>query len=501
MKLGQKLFSNSFYLFIDWFSITILSLLYWIVVGHTLSPQSYGIVATSINTVIILSSFGLLGLLTAVPKLVSEYLRKNDSKKARSLIAFSLRTIIIVNALIGAVLFLLSDKISLIFNIPQLGIQLAALMIVPAAVWSLSLGILQGYQNMRRIFTSDTVGYALKVVLAGALIIVGFSFAGPLIAWFFSLIVIILMRSSFLSLFSRAKINKKFVMLTYAFPAFVASIIWVFFANTPTIIISSIQGPAIAGLFALSLTITSPLGVVPNTLSNAMFPIVSSLSAEKNPKQRQRRLINLTMRYTFLVTIPLMAFFTIFSKEFILLFAQVAYLGARPLIPYLAIASFMFGIGNILSSSVYAIRKPKIVQYIALATTATFLLLVFPLTITLSAYGAALAYLAAGVVFLTSGYIFLKRFLKIKFPAIPLLKTIAAGILLAIISFLSLGFPLIVRILFALISLIAYILILIPMRYYTYEDIRILQIFEDKSSLLRKLLHPVEKLISKHVSS
>jgi O-antigen/teichoic acid export membrane protein len=499
MKLGEKLVSNSAYLFLDWFIVTLFSLLYWLSIGKTLPPKDYGIIATAINTVTILASFALIGLTAATPKLLAEYLDKKNFQKARALVAFSVKTTLIITIAISIILFFAAQQLATLFNVPLLSLQIAALLIVPMSLWSLSLGILNGYQNMRKIFSSNAIGFALKAFLAWLLVLFGFGFTGPLLAWFLSTTVIVLLRRKYLNLFAENHIDKKFVIFSYAIPAFVASIIWVFFANTPNIILSSLKGPAVTGLFAVALTITSPIAVVPNTLSLALFPIVSGLAAERNPKQRQSRLISLVTRYTFFVTLPLLIFFLVFSREFILFFAERSYLPAQQLFPYLAISAFLFGLGNIFASTIYAIRKPKISQYISLATTGIFLLLVFPLTIQLAAQGTAIAYLGASVSFLAASYFFIQRFLKIKWPTSSILKIIAASILFAGIAFFSTRFTLPIKILMALFSLVIYFFVLIPMRYYTYEDVRILQTLGKNAPVGRKIFHSLEKFLSKYV--
>jgi len=42
--IGEKLISNTTYLFLDWFVLGFFSFLFWVILGKTLSPHEVGIV-------------------------------------------------------------------------------------------------------------------------------------------------------------------------------------------------------------------------------------------------------------------------------------------------------------------------------------------------------------------------------------------------------------------------------------------------------------------------
>ncbi len=498
MKIGEKLVSNSVYLFFDWFVVTVFSLIFWLVVGKTLSTYDYGVIATSVNTVSLLSAFALVGLASAAPKLISEYLSVKNRKRADAVTTLSLKITLLTSLIIGIVLFFASGYISSVYKTPTISLQIASLTMIPASLYILSSSILQGYQDMRKIFSTDGLGYAVKAGLALVLIVVGFGFMGPLIGWLLSYLVIILLRLRYFKSLSSKGIDKHFVIFSYAIPAFIGSIIFTLLSNTPNLIVSSLEGPALAGLFALSLTITYPIAVVPGILNTALFPIVSGLMNEKNAAKRQRRLIGLVTHYTSFVVIPALILFILFSRELVLFFATQNYLGATQLIPYLAVASFFFGFGSILSQAIYAIRKPKMSQYIALLTTAIFFILVLPLTLMSSIRGTAIAYLISGIVFSFVSYIFLNKVLKFRLPLKPLSKILLSGVLVLLIGLYALNFSLIIKILLAIASLLIYVSALIPLRFYSVDDIRILQILAKKSPVFKNLFRFTGNFLSKY---
>ena len=88
MSLRKKLISNTIYLFLDWFVLTLMGFFYWLVAGKTLLPKEYGIVSTSVNLALVLVGISLLGLNITIQKLIPELLARRERRKINSLIKF-----------------------------------------------------------------------------------------------------------------------------------------------------------------------------------------------------------------------------------------------------------------------------------------------------------------------------------------------------------------------------------------------------------------------------
>ena len=65
-RLGDKLISNTVYLFLDWFVLSLFAFFFWMILGKTISPVDVGIVATSINLILFVSDFSSFGITYAL---------------------------------------------------------------------------------------------------------------------------------------------------------------------------------------------------------------------------------------------------------------------------------------------------------------------------------------------------------------------------------------------------------------------------------------------------
>ncbi len=419
--IKRKFAANTAYLFINWAAITALSFLFWIVIGKLMLPSDWGIVSTFSNLVMILTTLSMLGLGAAVSKLIPEYLGTKSFTKVKSLVHFSLKVILVLSLSVMAVILLFAEDLSLILNLPYNVVLLLAIMIVFQAVYWLSNGILAGFQNMKKIATTNALGNAAKLVVSLILVIVGFGYFGPIIGLFSLTLLPIVLRLGYFTRELKAgrrkeSIDKNKIMMGFALPGFVSTILWDVFNKSQSVIISALKGVAETGLFSLAMTVTSPVSVLPEIFSAALFPITSQLSVDKNGRQKQKHLVESVFRYSLFISIPMVIVFSFFSGPIILLFSRSEYLDASPLFIPISLASLIYGCGYVFYSTLYAIGKPKTQTKIMIVSTLVFLLLALILTGMLSVMGMSIAYLASVILLALLSYFSIKKELGISLP-------------------------------------------------------------------------------------
>jgi len=501
MSVEKKLAANTFYLFLNWFSISGLSFLYWFIAGKTLNPSEYGIIATSVNFMSILSAISLLGFTTALNKLIPEYLVKNQGK-IKSLIIFSVKVVSIINASIVLLLIFFSPQLSQILKTNQEVIFITAIGTIFLSFCSLYQYILCGFQRMKKVFVSSLVGTIGKVAISLILIFLGLSYFGPLIGitiGFF--ITFTLSYTSFWLKIKGSQINQRQILSEFVLPAFVGSLAWMLFQNSQYVILTIIKNPSVTGIFALALILSSVIHIVTNTLVTALFPIISQLSA-RGTKRKQAYLINLVLRYSMFFTLPLGLLFILFSRQVILIFSSVEYLSAVQFFPILIPAAIIFGYGIIFLENLYAIGKTKIHRNIVILTALTFLFTSLPLTYLFSAWGLASAYLMAVILMTVLSILFMKKYLKLGLPV----KMVGKILLACLLSF---GFLFVlepifidffVRTLFAVISAFLYLFILLFLKFYTKEDVNIIRFFANRTpSAFKKVLYSLAEFLFRFV--
>jgi len=502
MTINRKLVSNTVFLFTDWFVVTLIGFVYWLVAGKILLPEEYGMVSTSLNLAAVLSGISLLGLNTAVWKLIPEYLAKHQDGKVNALIKFSIKTVIVSNLIICATLIFFSGYFSPILKIPEQGIILTGLIILILSLATQFGMIIYGFQNMRKFLTTDAYGQTVKVVLSASLLIIGFRYLGPLIGYLVGFVVIAALR--FLAVpIKKAlqRIDVRKIISDYALPAFITNLSMIVFLNGQYVLLTILQNLKATGLFTIAMILTIPIAIIPTTMTSALLPITSELCVDKKSGSKQSYLINLVFRYSLMISLPIALFLIIFSEPLIIIFSRAEYLPASQLFPVVALASIIYGLGNVFLQNIYAIGKTRINRNIVIVTTISFFAFAIPLIMSLSAMGLAIAYALSVIILFALSLFYIRKFLKITLPFNSFSKLFVASILASTFLYFSVSLTsnLILEIILLGAAGLIYLSLLVPMRFYIGEDIRALHFLGEKIKFLRKPVSFLTKTLSKYV--
>lgn len=500
---GSRLISNSAYLMTDWIVATVLSFLFWLIASRLLPISGFGIAATTVNTALLIAAFGMVGVNAVVTNLIPIYMKKKLIEKVKGITRFSLKFVLVVNMASSLVVAAFSPQIASLLNLPVEGIWMVSIMIFGWGFWFLTNGLFQGMQNMRLIFRSNLVGQIIKVTMPLALFFIGLEFLSPIIAFTISLLATVLIRLPFLPFGKGAPVNGKEIIIKLGLPIFIASVMWLVFTNLPNVILNSIKSPDVTGIFALALTLVTPIVFIPMTLSTALFPVTSGLSATLNPQKRQSKLISLVVKFAAFITIPAIAVLLVFSDQIILLFSGKAEnLFASQILPIIAPAALLLGIGQILVSSIFAIGKPKVTRNITIITTLIFIGLSIPATFLFSSMGMSVIYLISMVFLTLTSFFYLRKEINLNIDWVPVFKIFVATFLLAgiILPLNSLFESAALKIVSIVAGLLVYLLFLVPIRYYSKDDLKILRFLSSRLKFLNGTISSLEKFLSRYIS-
>ena len=505
MGLRKKLISNTFYLFINWFSVTIFSFLYWLIIGKFLSPADYGIVSTSFQIATLLSAISFFGLNSATVKLIPELLQKKKKAKIQGLISFTLKTFSISTSLISIAILLILSFFNFV-KLPEEAILFIAFLIPTITFANYLANILYGFQRMKEFAWINSASQATKAFLTFLLIILGMRYLGPLTGLLFSFLLMIFLRLTVTPLTSKKSSLDKELIKKYAIPGFIVIILAQVFANSHFIILSSLTDQTTTGLFAVAFKIASFVMIIPNILNSALFPIISQLSASKGMRSKQAKLISSVFNYSLLFSFPMIIFLSYFSKYAILLFAKQSYLQATQYLPSLLFASLFYGLGIISLNSLYAIKKPEEYRNVFLITVLVYLPLAYLSTQTLSAFGLSLAYLFSTFLFFLLTFWRIRKYLNVRFPWKNFVKILIASFFTFLVTFLIRPYvhsfwaaiPVVV------IASFVYVFFLVKLRFHSKDDLTILDFFIEKiprkMKLIKNLGIKVRSYLSKNVS-
>ncbi len=472
--IRTKLISNTIFIALEWIFTTVFSFLYWFIIGKSLFPDDLGKITIFINLTVMISAFLPLGTGYALNKLIPEYIGRNQLGKITSAIRFTLKLIMITTLITAAIIIASSNVISNILKIPQFLVFLLPISLFFYAIFNHQSNIMLGFQDTKKLAITSTIGIMLKVLITTVLIFFNIKFLGPIIGFIVSSFFMFLTRINYLFYNKNPiRINGKNILITFGLSALSLKIAFLLLNSSPALILALFHSPEVVGIFGVAMLLSSQLSIIPLIFSSALFPITSLLSIKRNNKKQQTYLINLILRYSLLVSIPILTFIILFSGKLIVFISQVSYLPGKPLIPILAFGSLLLGTSFIFIRSLYAIGKPEIQQNLMIFTSLVYIILSFPLTYLFSALGISIAYFISSLILFGAGFIYLRKILRFSIPFKNTIKLIFANIIsLGVLFILSKFAPNItIGFLYTILTGVFYLFLLLFLRFYTKDDI------------------------------
>ncbi len=504
MPIKAKLISNTIYLFFDWIAVTFLSFLFWFILAKNLSATEYGYVTTTVNFIIIVSTFTILGINIALTKLIPEFLGKKKKSTAHYYIKFSFRLLFLPILVTSFILFIFSNQLSQFLKLPYDLFLIIIPSVILLTISNFFASILSGFQLMKKYFVTDAIGFFAKVLVTSLLIFIGFRYyLSPIIGFIISYFIIFVLRLD-LNYFKNNHVSSTHNKLFYyAFPAFITSITSVLLGYGQYIILTVIKTPEVTGIFAVAFTLSSMISVLPTVLTHALFPIISGLSVNQNTKKRQGYLVAIVSRYSVFLILPISALFLIFSKYAVLLFSSSDYVSATIYFPILIPAAILVGLSTLFHMTLYAVGKPQIQRNTIVITTIMFILISIPLTYYLSAIGLSIGYLTSMTLLFILNLFFIKKYLKPKFFVNDIFKVLFSSLLIASILYFIQPF---VQSIFTLVLIsipigLLYLIILLFIRFYRVEDVELLEFFGKKIPFMTEYCLSLSNFIRKNYIS
>jgi O-antigen/teichoic acid export membrane protein len=492
--------SNTFYTFLNSISVTLLSLIYFIAAGKLLLPHELGIADSIIQFAGVIITFSTLGLPTAALKLVSEYQATKKFKKLYGCIKYAFKLLLIANIPISVLIIILSPTLATyIFKNSNLTwtFVLAAFITFVLAFNSLSGSIIYGFQNVKFFFLTDFLTNLTKVLFAIILIIFfGLRFWGPLIGYFLGLLFSTFLRIKKIEI--KGGEEDKSAIWDYAQPALIIAFLSSILTATPVLILSSFSSTTEAGIFSLAKAISSLPMLIPTVLYTASFPILSGLYGKKDHKSIEK-FLPVVLKYSILISLPLSLLLIIFPQFIIRLIAKPTYLPGTTTLAILGIVGFVWGNANILLNALYALGKPKIQRNITALASFIYLLFSIPFSIYYASAGMAVTYLIVALLLFSLSFTLLRKFYTLRID-ISLLKIFLSSIItLLLLALLMRGSNSVYMFILAcLVSFIFYAFMLLLIKFFTVEDLKMLN--EIKKISPKKLSFAfdfVEKILRK----
>ncbi len=487
----KRALSNTFYLFNDWLVIMAFGYVFWIILAKLLTVEDVGIYSTISNIAIFLTTLTVLGYNISAIRIVSDKISKGEV--VGGLNKYFFKTAIFANILMSAavILFFNFFKVNSISFLESLAI---AGYLFLNSLYNVALGILQGMQNMKRVFSTDLLNYILKLALTAAFIFLGTKYFGPILAYVIATTVALAFRLRGIS-FKGDGSDKKEVW-KYSLPAMIGGFGLILFFQSNVIILGAMRTMAEVGIFTLAFMIATPIRAIYQSVSSAIFPITTAQWVA-GEKEKAVELLSRSIRYTLIFTLPALVLIFLFSSEILLIFTTEEYLAGANAMRTISLGSLFFGLSLLFATILFSAARPNESRDIQIAggilnTAVCFFAVPF-----FGINGASLAFVIGSLAAFFLSLYWYKKFIKAKIMQDYILKlAVAAAILFAFSYFVKLFFdPIPSLIISAFFGIAVYVLALLAMKFFDKYDYKLISSIEEKTPMGKAFFSLAKKAI------
>lgn len=357
--LTHTLLWGSFVMFASSFFSNFTAYLYNLYMGRVLGPADYGILATLVS-LLSLVSIPTITFSTAIVKFTSTYKAHQDFAS----LSFFFKKLSLLFILSGAALFVvffflrfhLQDFLHLPSPTPL--IILGTLFFLNFALTP-NNGVLAGLQKFGFLAFSGAVSALLKLVLGVLLVMFGFSVNGAIGAVALSILFGYLLTFWPLRLLLRRGEKPVGVvpwreLVFYSAPVFLSTLGLNLLLTTDILLVKRFFPPEEAGLYsALSL-----VGRVIFYESSAVVAVMFSLIAERHAgEQEYRHLLHWSLLLVILASLPVVVFYTLFPHFSMNFFFGVRYLAASPYLWLFGLFTMLYSLVNVLANFFLSVKR------------------------------------------------------------------------------------------------------------------------------------------------
>jgi len=409
---------------------------------RSLSLVDYGLFYATFTFISLITLFRTVGLNDALTKYTPEFMLKKQYDKIRSSMAIIVLFQVLLTIPITLVLVFLSDPIATVICGTSAAaaapiFKILGLWFFVMAFYHIFRSTFQGFQDPIT-YASMEIVYILVTFLcvffaAGVFrlgvdgVALGFLVGAAIlvILW-----LVIFQKKYPHILVGKLRIEKPLVkkITFFALPVFIGGIGGIILGYTDTIMLSIMRGPGEVALYQTAQPLAQMLTYFPAALGVILLPMTSELWA-KREKELLGQALHLIMKFSFIIIIPAVFVFMAFPDTVIRSFAGVDYLPAVLTLQILTVAVIASTLLTILHCVVSGIGKPIIAtKVIGTMAALNFIgnLLLIP---KYGTAGAALTTFISGLVGLFLTLYLMRKLVKFTLPALPLFKTIMAGLL------------------------------------------------------------------------
>ncbi|MBU1200737.1 polysaccharide biosynthesis C-terminal domain-containing protein [Patescibacteria group bacterium] len=333
--------------------------LFHLLLIRLLLPAQYGEFLSYLSFLYLISiPAGTIGLI--VSKHIASFRGKKDNKSINHFFYWILRKAIIPALLIAFVIILSANKLSILLKAHPQAFYVLSFSLLTSFGESITGSYLLAFQKFTTSVKISISTILLKIILAFILIKLGAGATGGIVA-----ILITSATSISLGLYNIKKyiypppksIKKiKFNIKKYTSYSLILSTGMLSIISIDMLLVRYFFSPHLSGIYASLSTLGKMIyfGITPISML-AMTLISNRHSANKNTKSIIAKLILIAL----LLGLIGFIIFSVFPHQVVLFLSGQQYIEAVRYLPIISLSMFLFGLSNVMLTSMFAIEKPK----------------------------------------------------------------------------------------------------------------------------------------------
>ena len=455
-----KVTRNATILFLDFAAIGVLNYGFWLVLARIALLDVSGGVASIFSIIMIFTSIISPGIPMATSKYVSEHLSRRNMNTVRAVIKSAIILVLALSIIPAILLILLAERIAGIYDVPGIitPLRVSALIVSLFPLLAVINGVYQGFQKMEYSLGQDLLVAISKFFLGLGLVSLGFGVIGPVLGVIIGCFIAIFLTFFFITRLLRRTQNlqshlnendpegdffKWTDLIRLGVPNNLISGVIRLPSQAGTLILGLFGGSLVSvAWYYFSLQIILSITMILSALGIALLPAVSYTWVKKSIIDL-RSGINLSLRYFFVITNPIVMIGFFFSEEILLILGK-DYLPAVPMFRILLFAIPAIGMLQIFISVLTGIGSIKWLIRLSLIIISIYFSLAIGFTSFFGLIGASGAFTCAIVIGALTTFWMTQKTTKIQIDLLILAKTLFPStvflILTLILTSLSLDF-------------------------------------------------------------
>jgi len=410
-----------------------------LVLARNLSVEDFGLFYAVFAFLALLGVFKSLGFEKSLIKFIPEFLHAKKYNFIKSSIIYVAAIQLITNSIILALIYLLSNYLSInFFHAPKADIVLklmALAFFIDSLVNTLKFSF-QGFQKMTLFSGIDAVRMLMILILAIIGFKMGYGLFSPIAAYMIVPFILSIIFGWVLinKVFPKFASSKFFVdksllkkIAKYSIFVMVSGTAAIILGYTDTMILTYFSGVTAVAMYNVALPTAKILIYLPTAIGSILLPLTSELWAKKEEKLLKAGM-DLLYKYSFIIVLPLVFIILSFSDLIIeVLFGKNYILAGTPM-KILSVGMIFMTMHLINVNFFLGIGQPQIqskVLYIAAAFNLVTDLILIPLFGTI---GAAITTTLSFFIMMVMGLIYMRKFIMVELPFKVWMKMSMAGL-------------------------------------------------------------------------